>query len=70
MATCADKTVLLLAYTNAVKEYSDSISDLHELMPTISRSEYVRLYAVAEMLRTTAEEARIAVEDHVRKHQC
>ena len=70
MAICRDKTVLLLEYTAAVKEYADAIAELHELMATIPKSEYERLYRIAEMARITAEEARSAMEKHIRQHGC
>lgn len=70
MAICRDKTALLLAYTKAVKEYSDAIGDLHELHPTISKQEYKRLYRVAETIRIAFEEARNEMEEHIRNHGC
>jgi len=70
MAICWDKTTLMLAYTKAVKDYSDAITDLHELLPTLSKAEYEQLYKVAEVARIAAEEARSAMEQHIRKHGC
>jgi hypothetical protein len=61
MARCNDKAALVLAYTNAAKQYSDAVTDLHERMSTISKTEYHKLYDIAETARETVEAARLAI---------
>ena len=67
---CADKTALLLTYSDAAKKYCEAVTELHERIGIVSRTEFNHLHQTAEDNRLTVEAARTAMEDHIRRHGC
>ena len=67
---CAEKTALLLTYSDATREYSEAVTELHERIGTIPRKEYERMHRQTEDARLSVETARVVMEEHVRQHGC
>ena len=67
---CTAKTALLLTYSDAAKRYCEAVTELDDRLGTISKDEADRLYRVAEDHRASSENARLAMEEHVREHGC
>jgi hypothetical protein len=42
--SCAEKTALLLTYSDAARDYSDAVTELHESIGTVPSKEYERLH--------------------------
>jgi hypothetical protein len=70
MGYCKERAAILLIYARAVSAYADSIAALRKHLPNLGRSEFERLYEAAERKRAAAEDARLALEHHIREHQC
>ena len=68
--SCAEKTALLLSYSDAAREYSDAVTELHERIGAVPREEYERLYRQTEDTRRSVETARTVMDEHVREHGC
>ena len=68
--SCPEKSALLTAYTRAVEEYGNTVTELNEQMGIVPRSEWLRLHNVADELRQSAESAKLALDTHVAEHGC
>jgi len=60
----------LLTYSDAAREYSEAVTELHERIGTIHRKEYERMHRQTEDALLSVENARIVMEEHVRQHGC
>ena len=56
---CPEKTALLLAYSDAVRRYSEAVKKLHDGHGTVSKHEAGQLVATADEHRVTSENARL-----------
>jgi hypothetical protein len=67
---CEQKARLTAAYEAAAKRFSAAVTELQRKMGTSPRAAYQRLMLASEDARTQAERARIALEEHIGKHDC
>ena len=67
-SSCAEKTALLLTYSDSVKDYSEAVAELHERIGMMPRKEYERMHRQTEDARLSVDRARMVMEDHVRQH--
>ena len=69
-SSCAEKTALLLTYSDSARQYSEAVTELHERLGTVPRKEYERMHLQTENARLSVESARTLMEEHVRQHGC
>ena len=69
-SSCAEKTALLLTYSDSARQYSDAVTKLHERIGTIPRKEYEQMHRQTEDARLSVETFRTVMEEHVRQHGC
>ena len=69
-APCNEKIALLFEYTNAAKRYCDAVTELHDKIAIATHARYDELHRIAEDARRNTEKARLAMDDHVKKHGC
>jgi hypothetical protein len=67
---CAEKTRLLAVYTTATSDYSRALDTLRQRMGVLGKGEYDRWRWSVERARTASEQARSALERHVKEHGC
>jgi hypothetical protein len=67
---CSEKAQLLKDYQERTAAFSQAVDDLQKLRGTTPLSEYHRVQRLSDEARIKAEQARLALEEHVAKHRC
>ena len=70
MSPCSERSKLVLQYSDSTKRYSDAVTELNSAVGKVTRTEYERLYRIAEETRVASEYARLTMELHVSQHGC
>ena len=70
MSPCSERSQLVLNYSDSTKRYSDAVTELNSAVGSVPRTEYERLYRIAEESRVESEHARLTMEMHVSQHGC
>jgi hypothetical protein len=68
--SCEEKNRLLREYEAATVAFSAAVQELRRRMGTSPREDYKRLERVSSGARMKAEQARLALEQHVASHGC
>ena len=68
--TCPKKRSLLLAWRAATQAYSEAVSELAEMLVTVSADEYERLRKEIDRTRSLSADTRNGFELHVEEHGC
>jgi hypothetical protein len=68
--SCEEKNRLLREYEAATVAFSQAVIELRRKMGTSPKEEYKRLAQVSNDARVTAEQARLALEQHIASHGC
>jgi len=68
--SCAEKSTLLQAYTDATREFSEKVAALKTGIGVTPKHEYALMEGAVEDARLKSEQARIAYERHVAGHGC
>ena len=67
---CEEKYRLLTAYKDKASDHSAAVNDLALRRGKISKTEYARLWGLAENARAESEAASRALLQHTREHGC
>ena len=67
---CAEKTALLLIYTDRAKTYYEAVTSLQDRLGKANSLELEKLIAVAEEAGVLNDAARAEMAAHVAKHGC
>jgi hypothetical protein len=67
---CKDKTAFLVAYSDTSTAYGEAVRELHDKIGVVGRAQYDLLHRIAEDARLATDAARIAMEEHIKKHGC
>jgi hypothetical protein len=67
---CAEKTRLVAEYEEATSVFSQAVKELRRKIGTSSKEEYKRLERISSEARVKAEQARLALEQHISAHHC
>ena len=67
---CPEKTRLLYQYDALLAEYSRTISFLFKRVGVLRKDAYQEISDFTDNARLRCEDARIALEQHVREHGC
>ena len=68
--TCEEKRKLVLKYHRATSGFTAVVSDLQRKIGMMSKEEYERHLREVDQARDRSDEARIALERHIAKHDC
>jgi hypothetical protein len=69
-AACAEKSRLLYKYDAVLAEYSRTVSFLYRRIGVLRKDDYQEISAFTDESRLRCEEARLALEEHIREHGC
>jgi ATP-dependent helicase YprA (DUF1998 family) len=67
---CDEKARLAQQYEFATAQFSEAVKELSQKMGTSSKEEYARLDRATNESRAKSEQARLALEQHIRVHRC
>lgn len=67
---CEEKTRLVGGYSTATLAFSEAVQELRRNMGTSPKEEYKRLERISTEARVKAEQARLALEQHIAAHGC
>ena len=67
---CEEKTRLVDEYSAATLAFSKTVQELRRNIGTSPREEYKRLERISSEARVKAEQARLALEQHISAHRC
>jgi len=67
---CKDKSALLVIYSDTSRAYGAAVAELHDNIGVVGQAQYDRLHRIAEDARLATDAARIAMEEHTKKHGC
>jgi hypothetical protein len=67
---CEEMRRLVSEYETATKKFAEAVSDLQQRTGTSAKKEYDRLSRVSDEARIKSEQARLAVAQHVARHEC
>jgi hypothetical protein len=67
---CAEKTRLVEEYSAATSAFSEAVKELRRKIGTSPKEEYKRLAQNSNEARVNAEQARLALEQHISAHHC
>jgi hypothetical protein len=67
---CEEKTRRVDEYSAATLAFSKAVQELRRNIGTSPREDYKRLERVSSDARVKAEQARLALEQHVASHGC
>jgi hypothetical protein len=67
---CKDKSALLVIYSDTSRAYGAAVAELHDSIGVVGQAHYDRLHRIAEDARLATDAARIAMEEHTKKHGC
>jgi hypothetical protein len=68
--SCEEKNRLLREYETATVAFSAAVKELRRRMGTSPKEEYERLSETSNEARVKAEQARLALEQHIAAHGC
>jgi hypothetical protein len=69
-SACAEKSRLLYKYDAVLAEYSRTVSFLYRRVGVLRKNDYQEISAFTDDARLRCEEARLALEEHIRDHGC
>jgi hypothetical protein len=67
---CAEKARLVEEYSAATSAFSEVLKELRRKIGTSPRDEYKRLAQNSNEARVNAEQARLALKQHISAHHC
>jgi hypothetical protein len=67
---CEEKARLVEEYSAATSAFSEAVKELRRKIGTSPREEYTRLERISSQARVKAEQARLALEQHISSHRC
>lgn len=67
---CPEKTRLLYRYNSLLAEYSRTVTFLYSRIGVLRKDAYREISEFTEAARVRSEEAREALDSHVREHGC
>jgi hypothetical protein len=67
---CAEKTRLVAEYEENTSVFSQAVKELRRKIGTSPREEYKRLERISSEARVKAEQARLALKQHISTHHC
>jgi hypothetical protein len=67
---CGEKTRLMDEYSTATIAFTKAVQELRRKIGTSPREEYNRLERISSEARVKAEQARLALEQHIAAHRC
>ncbi|HYP07675.1 MAG TPA: hypothetical protein VER03_15685 [Bryobacteraceae bacterium] len=69
-SACTEKSRLLYKYDAVLAEYSRTVSFLYKRVGVLRKEAYREISDFTDDARLRCEEARIALEEHIREHGC
>jgi hypothetical protein len=69
-SACVEKSRLLYRYDAFLAEYSRTVSFLYKRVGVLRKEDYQEISTFTDEARVRCEEARLALEDHIRDHGC
>ena len=69
-SACAEKSRLLYKYDALLAEYSRTVSFLYKRVGVLRKEAYNEISNFTDDARSRCEEARVALEHHIREHGC
>lgn len=69
-ATCPEKNRLLYKYDAVLAEYSRTVSFLYRRVGVLRKDAYTEISEFTDQARLRCEQARVALEEHIREHGC
>ena len=67
---CEEKSTLLEKYNFEVREYSEGVIRLRDLVRAIPHVEFMFLWDIADRIRRRCEPTHRELQRHVRQHGC
>ena len=67
---CGETTRLMDEYSTATIAFTKAVQELRRKIGTSPREEYNRLERISSEARVKAEQARLALEQHIAAHRC
>ena len=67
---CPEKSRLLYQYDAMLAEYSRTVSFLYRRVGVLRKGDYTEISDFTDAARGRCEAARVALEDHIREHEC
>jgi hypothetical protein len=67
---CEEKARLVDEYSATTSDFSKAVQEMRRKIGTSSKEEYKRLEQNSSEARVKAEQARLALEQHIAAHRC